>query len=71
MKGRDRLESGGLLGCTLMWIEGLVLCLTEGPVVPTVTARQMNVECYGLNLTRKTEVTKGRFSLPLCPLVNQ
>lgn len=71
MKGRDRLESGGLLGFTLMWIECLVLCLTERPVVPTAAARQINIECYGLNLTRKTEVMKGRFSLPNCPLRNQ
>jgi len=44
-----------------MWTEGLVLCLTEESVVPTVAAWQMNVECYGLNLTRKTEVIEGRF----------
>ena len=51
--------------------ECLILCLTEGSVVPALAARRMNTECYGLNLTAENEVIKGRFSLPLCPSRNQ
>jgi len=54
MKGIDRLVSGGVLGCTLMWIECLKVCLTEGSVVPALAARRVNIECYGSNLTKKT-----------------
>jgi hypothetical protein len=54
VKGIDRLVSGGVLGCTLMWTECLMLCLIDGSVVPVLAARRMNIECYGLNLTKKT-----------------